>query len=66
MGNMGPALGEAGPTANFLVYSPPERMALAGLMLVGRLEVFPLTLAVVALSQRFRRRLTAATRRETR
>lgn len=49
MGNMGPALGDAGPTSNFLVFSRPARLVLALLMLVGRLEVFPvmLTLLVV-------------------
>ncbi|MFV0317543.1 MAG: TrkH family potassium uptake protein [Microthrixaceae bacterium] len=47
MGNMGPALGEAGPASSFAVYSAPERMILAALMLVGRLEVFPMVLSVV-------------------
>lgn len=55
MGNMGPALGEAGPTSSFLVYSAPERMLLALLMLIGRLEVFPMMLALVVLGQRMRR-----------
>jgi trk system potassium uptake protein TrkH len=59
MGNMGPALGDAGPTSNFGIYSAPERALLAALMLVGRLEVFPMTLAIVAALQRFR----SATRR---
>ena len=54
MGNMGPALGEAGPTSSFLIYSAPERMLLAALMLVGRLEVFPITLALMAAFQRMR------------
>lgn len=55
MGNMGPALGEAGPTSSFLVFSRPERMLLALLMIVGRLEVFPMVLAVVAAGQRLGR-----------
>lgn len=55
MGNMGPALGEAGPTSSFLVFSRPERALLAVLMLVGRLEVFPMVLALVAGAQRLGR-----------
>ncbi len=48
IGGVGPGLGGAGPAGNFLVFSRPARMVLAGLMIVGRLEVFPvlLTLAV--------------------
>ena len=49
LGNMGPALGEAGPTASFTdAYSTPARMVLAVLMLVGRLEIFPMLLMLVA------------------
>ena len=49
LGNMGPALGEAGPTSSFAdAYSAPSRMILAFLMLVGRLEIFPMLLMVVA------------------
>ncbi len=39
MSNMGPALGEAGPTSNFLVFSRPARLVLAAFMLIGRLEI---------------------------
>jgi trk system potassium uptake protein TrkH len=47
--NIGPALGEAGPTASFVDgYSAPARMALAMLMLVGRLEIFPMVLMLIA------------------
>ena len=55
MGNMGPALGEAGPASNFLVFPRGSRMLLAVLMLVGRLEVFPMMLVAVALVRRLRR-----------
>jgi trk system potassium uptake protein TrkH len=41
MGNMGPALGEAGPASNFLVYSRPARGLLMVMMFAGRLEIFP-------------------------
>lgn len=41
MGNMGPALGEAGPASNFLYFSRPARGLLMVMMLAGRLEIFP-------------------------
>ena len=40
MGNIGPALGEAGPASTFLVYPAPGRAVLMVLMLLGRLELF--------------------------
>jgi len=55
MGNMGPTLGEAGPTSNFLVFSRPARGVLATLMLVGRLEIFAMLLMFVAPLQSVRR-----------
>lgn len=49
LGNMGPALGDAGPTASFVDgFSRPARMVLAALMLVGRLELFPMLLMFAA------------------
>ncbi len=57
MGNMGPALGEAGPTSNFLVFSRPARGVLAVLMLVGRLEIFAMLLMFVAPVRAARRRV---------
>ncbi|MEZ5238229.1 MAG: potassium transporter TrkG [Microthrixaceae bacterium] len=57
MGNMGPALGEAGPASSFAVYTPAERMILAVLMLVGRLEVFPMVLTVVIAARTLRSRV---------
>ena len=48
LGNMGPAFGEAGPTASFVDgYSTPARLLLATLMLVGRLEIFPMILMLI-------------------
>ncbi len=61
MGNMGPALGEAGPTSNFLVFDRPARMILAALMLIGRLEVYAVLLMFSAPVRRAR---LAARRRE--
>lgn len=49
LGNMGPALGDAGPTATFLdAYPAPARMVLAFLMLAGRLELFAVLLMFAA------------------
>lgn len=56
MGNMGPGLGEAGPTSNFLVYPRPARLLLALFMIVGRLEVFPMLMMFSALVGSGRRR----------
>ena len=45
MSNMGPALGDAGPTSNFLFFeSRFARMVLVVLMLIGRLELFAVLL----------------------
>ncbi len=55
LGNMGPALGEAGPTSNFLVFSRPSRAVLMLLMLIGRLEFFAILVVIVAAYERARR-----------
>ena len=48
LGNMGPALAEAGPTSNYAAaFSQPARLVLALLMIIGRLEILPILLAVV-------------------
>jgi trk system potassium uptake protein TrkH len=41
MGNVGPGLGAVGPLANFLDLPALVKWLLAGLMIVGRLEIFP-------------------------
>ncbi len=41
MGNVGPALGDLGPAFNYGFLPGPAKMLLAGLMIVGRLEIFP-------------------------
>jgi len=56
MGNMGPGLGEAGPTSNFLVFPRAARMLLALFMIIGRLEVFPMLMMFSALVNSGRRR----------
>ncbi len=54
MSNMGPALGEGGPTSNFLVFTRPARLVLAGLMLVGRLEIYAVMLMFASTVRRAR------------
>ncbi len=67
MGNMGPALGTAGPTATFLdAYSAPARTVLAFLMVVGRLELFAVLLMFAAPSRGVRRRLPSSPIRQRR
>lgn len=49
LGNMGPSLGDAGPTASFsTAFSQPARLVLALFMLIGRLEIFPMLLMFAA------------------
>ncbi len=49
IGNAGPALGDAGPTATALEFPRQSRPVLMALMLFGRLEVFPTMLMFVAI-----------------
>lgn len=44
LGNIGPGLGEVGPMSNYLAIPSPGRWLLATLMIVGRLEIFPVAL----------------------
>ena len=63
LGNMGPALGEAGPTSNYAAaFSQPARLVLALLMVIGRLEIFPILLAVAGMSTRSRKWATRHSR----
>ena len=48
LGNMGPALDQAGPTSNYAhAFGQPARLVLAMLMIIGRLEIMPILLAIV-------------------
>lgn len=47
LSNMGPGIGEAGPTGSFAGYPRNARLVLAGLMIVGRLELIAVVLTVV-------------------
>jgi trk system potassium uptake protein TrkH len=44
LGNVGPGLGELGPTANYLGVPGAGKLLLSFLMIVGRLEIFPVLL----------------------
>ncbi len=56
LGNMGPALGEAGPTSAFsLAFSKPARVVLGIYMVIGRLEIFPILLMFAAPARALRR-----------
>lgn len=47
MGNIGPGLGMVGPTGNFSQFSGFSKLLLSMTMLLGRLEIYPLLLAMV-------------------
>jgi trk system potassium uptake protein TrkH len=42
IGNIGPGIEAVGPTMNFSMYSPFSKIILSFIMLVGRLEIFPM------------------------
>ncbi len=42
--NIGPGFNQVGPMANFALYSPISKLILSFVMLVGRLEIFPMLL----------------------
>ncbi len=44
IGNIGPGLGEVGPAANYLGVAAPGKWLLSLLMIIGRLEIFPVLL----------------------
>ena len=44
--NIGPGLGAAGPAANYAGFSDPSKVLLSFAMLLGRLEIFPLIIAL--------------------
>ncbi len=53
IGNIGPALGELGPTATYAGLGIDSKLTLAFLMVVGRLEIYPV---VILLTHRWWRR----------
>lgn len=48
LGLVGPALGDAGPHSNFLVYSDPSKAVLILMMFLGRMELYVALLMFVA------------------
>ena len=44
LGNIGPGLGEVGPASNFAAIPSTGKLLLSGLMITGRLEIFPVLL----------------------
>ncbi len=44
--NVGPGFALVGPTGNYAIYSPLSKIVLSFAMLLGRLEIFPLVLAL--------------------
>ncbi len=44
--NIGPGLGEVGPTGSFAAYTPFSKIMFSFAMLLGRLEIFPLVIAL--------------------
>lgn len=60
MGGVGPGLGATGPASNFLVFDDVQRLAMIGLMLVGRLEIFPLLVFLMPVGAAIRRPLAIA------
>ncbi len=44
--NIGPGLGGVGPASNFAAYSPLSKIVFSFAMLLGRLEIFPLIIAL--------------------
>lgn len=57
IGNVGPGMGEVGPTTDFLGLHAAGRAVLVVVMFVGRLEVFPVLLGFVPLFRWVGRRL---------
>ena len=56
-GNVGPGLGAIGPTGDFLALSAPARLVAIVQMLLGRLEIYPVILALSVVTLRRRRRV---------
>jgi len=44
LGNIGPALGDVGPAGSYAVMTAPGKWLLSFLMVLGRLEIFPVLL----------------------
>ncbi len=47
LNNIGPGLGQVGPTENFALFNPAGKLWLAAFMLIGRLEIYAVLLLLV-------------------
>jgi trk system potassium uptake protein TrkH len=56
-GNVGPGLGDVGPSSDFLTLAWPARVVTMAQMLLGRLEIYPVVLALSVVTLRRRVRL---------
>jgi trk system potassium uptake protein TrkH len=65
IGLVGPALGEAGPHSNFLVYSEPSKVVLIVMMFLGRMELYVALLMFVSPAGAVRRRVRGLHRGRT-
>jgi trk system potassium uptake protein TrkH len=57
MSCVGPALGDAGPSSNYLVFTRPARLVIAAHMLIGRVEIFAMLLMFAASARAIRNRV---------
>ena len=57
MSCVGPALGEAGPSSNYLVFTRPARLVIAAHMLIGRVEIFAILLMFAGSARAVRSRV---------
>jgi len=55
LSNMGPGIGDAGPTGSFAIFPRNARLVLAGLMIVGRLELIAVVMTAVTVFNSVRR-----------
>ena len=44
--NVGPGFGIISPSGNYSAFSPFSKLVLSGAMLLGRLEIYPLLVAI--------------------
>ena len=58
LGNVEPGLGVAGPLGNFSMFSDLSKLVLSFAMLIGRLEIYPILIFIVAFLQQAKHRKT--------
>lgn len=45
--NVGPGFADVGPAGNFAAYSEPAKLLFAAIMMIGRLEIYPVLLTLL-------------------